>query len=291
MGNGLSYLGADLGGTRLRVAAVTPDGRLASELLSAPTGRDFGPDQLRRVLPELAGRVRLSLPVPPARFLGFGTPGVVADGPLSQCDNLPLLNGVELARLVRDAVDCPVAVENDARCFTLAEARFGAGRGADPVCGVTLGTGVGCGVMLDGRLHRGARSQAGEVWRIPLRGRHLEHFLSGDGVVRTYEAAGGAPGLDPAVIEARARGGESAATQAWQAFGEDLAFLCASVIALFDPAVIVVGGSLSGARDLYEAALRARLGDDVSGVTASALGAAAGVIGAAALSMDGTAGD
>lgn len=288
MGDGLCFLGADLGGTRLRVAAVMPDGRLASELVSTPTGRDFGPDQLRRVLPELTGRIRSTLPAPPARAMGFGTPGVVADGPLSQCDNLPLLNGVEIAALVRDAVDCPVALENDARCFTLAEARFGAGRGARDVCGITLGTGVGCGVLVEGRLHRGVRSQAGEVWRIPLRGRHLEHFLSGDGVVRTYEAGGGASGLDPAAVETRARAGEAEARRAWHAFGEDLAFLCTCVIALYDPALIVVGGSLSGARDLYGSALASHLGDDSKRIVGSELGQAAGVIGAAALNMDGS---
>jgi glucokinase len=287
MADGLLFLGADLGGTRLRVAAVTPEGRLASELVSAPTGRDFGPDQLRRVLPELTGRVRSALAAQPARALGFGTVGVVADGPLSQCDNLPLLNGVAIHELVRDAMDCPVALENDARCFTLAEARFGAGRGARDVCGITLGTGVGCGVILDGRVHRGASSQAGEVWRIPMRDRHLEHFVSGEGLVRTYEALGGAPGLDPVAVEARGRGGETEARKAWHAFGQDLAFLCTCVITLYDPSTVVIGGSLSRAQDLYGPALAASLGSDAARVAGSELGPAAGVIGAAALSMEG----
>jgi glucokinase len=291
MADGLLFLGADLGGTRLRVGAVTPDGRLAGELVSAPTGRDFGPDQLRQVLPELTGRVRSTLSAPPARSLGFGTVGVVADGPLSQCDNLPLLNGVAIRELLRDAVDGPVALENDARCFTLAEARFGAGRGARDVCGITLGTGLGCGVILEGRLHRGASSQAGEVWRIPMRARHLEHFVSGEGIVRTYEDCGGVPGLDPAAVEARARGGEAEARRAWQAFGHDLAFLCTCVITLYDPSLVVVGGSLSRAHDLYGPALASQLGADAGRIVRSELGPAAGVIGAAALSMEGAEAD
>jgi glucokinase len=281
------FLGADLGGTQLRMAAVTDEGRLASELVSAPTGPAFGPLELRHALPELAGRVRASLPHASPRGLGFGTAGVVGEGPLSQCDNLPLLNGVELAGLVRDAVGYPVRLENDARCFTLAEATYGAGRGARDVCGITLGTGVGCGVMLGGRLHRGAASQAGEVWRIPLRDQPLENFLSGDGVLRAYLAAGGEPGLDPVGVERRARAGEAAACMAWQSFAEDLAFLCACVIALYDPAVIVIGGSLSGARDVYGPVLASRLDGRPVRVVASELGPAAGVIGAATLNIVG----
>src|SRR5262249_5671320 len=151
------------------------------------------------------------------------TAGVVTDGPLTQCDNLPLLNDTPIGALVRSAVPWPVALENDARCFTLAEARFGAGRGARDVVGITLGTGVGCGVMLDGRLRRGASAQAGEVWKIPLRGRPVEHFVSGAGVVEAYRAAGGEPGPDAAAVEQRARAGDAAALAAWRSFGEDVA--------------------------------------------------------------------
>jgi glucokinase len=279
-------LGADLGGTQLRVAAVTLAGRLASQVHSAPTGKAFGPDELRRALPDLAERVRSGLPGREPEALGFGTPGVVVDGPLSQCDNLPLLNGVKIQQLVRDAVAFPVALENDARCYVLAEARFGAGRGVGDVCGISLGTGVGCGLMLDGRLYRGHAGQAGEVWRIPLRGRPVEHFLSGEGLVRSFLEAGGRGGLDAAGVEAAARAGDEAALAAWRAFGEDLAFLCACVIAVHDPALIVLGGSLSSAHDLYDGVLASQLEGLPTRVAKGELGGAAGVIGAAALTMN-----
>jgi glucokinase len=286
MVSGPYYLGVDLGGTQLRMGAVTQDGRLAKDVISVSTGRGFGPEDLRRTLRDLAARMRSALDGEVAA-LGFGTAGVVGHGPLSQCDNLPLLNGVVIEDLVRDAAGCPVALENDARCFTLAEARYGAGRGARDVCGITLGTGVGCGVLAGGGLLRGAASQAGEVWRIPLRGQHLEHFLSGAGVVRGYAAAGGAPdpGLDAARVEERARVGESAARSAWRAFGEDLALLCHFVIALLDPAVLVIGGSLSRASDFYKPVLASRLEGRATLIADAELGPAAGVIGAAALNI------
>jgi glucokinase len=289
MSSAARFLGVDLGGTQMRMAAVAADGRLATEVRSAQTGRDFGPGDLRRQLRELATQVRGEMGDGTVAALGFGTAGVVGHGPLSQCDNLPLLNGVDVGALVESTMaGCLVRVENDARCFTLAEARYGAGRGARDVVGITLGTGVGCGVMIGGQLHRGTASQAGEVWRIPVREGHLEHFLSGRGILRGYLARGGAPEatLAAAQVEERARAGDEAALRAWRDFGADLAFLCEAVIALLDPAVVVIGGSLSRAGDLYRPVLDARLGERAARVVAAELGPAAGVIGAAALHID-----
>jgi predicted NBD/HSP70 family sugar kinase len=282
------FLGVDLGGTQLRMAAVDAQGRLLTEVVSTPTGRGFGPEGLQDGLRELAARLLPTLDGREVAALGFGTAGVVGEGqPLTQSENLPLLNGVDVASLVRGTVPYPVRLENDARCFTLAEARYGAGRGARDVCGITLGTGVGCGVMTGGRLHRGHGFQAGEVWRIPLRGHHLEHFVSGAGVVRAYETAGGAGGgVDAPEVVSRARAGDAAARQAWSAFADDLAFLCEVVIALLDPAVIVIGGSLSQASDLFLEPLASRLAGQGARLAWCELGAAAGVIGAAALTID-----
>jgi len=281
------YLGVDLGGTQLRIAAVTGEGRLATEVVTVPTGKDFGPEDLRRQLKSLNGKVRDMVADHPIAALGFGTPGVIHQDSLTQSDNLPLLNGHNIEGVVSAAADCPVKLENDARCFTLAEARYGAGRGARNVCGVTLGTGLGCGVMTDGRLHRGVSSQAGEVWRIPLREHHFEYYLSGAGVVRGYAAAGGRADdpFDSARIASLARAGDAAAQAAWRAFGDDLYTLCEVIISLIEPEVIVIGGSLSQARDLYEATSLSRLARRSTRVAFAELGSAAGVIGAAALNI------
>jgi glucokinase len=283
---GSFYLGIDLGGTQLRMAAVTPEGRLLSELLSVPTGREFGPGDLEGSLADLTSRVR-SLAGDGAAALGFGSAGVIHPGPLTQSDNLPRLNGVDLEVLVKRVSGLPVRIENDARCFALAEARFGAGRGARSLCGITLGTGVGCGIVIEGRLHRGATSEAGEVWRIPLRGQPLERAVSGAGVVEAYRAAGGdgPEAIDAAELAVRARGGESAAKAAWESFGDDLALLCECALSLIDPELIVLGGSISKSRDLFEPALRDQLLERAERIAWAELGPAAGVIGAAALNI------
>ncbi len=286
MSNEPCYLGVDLGGTQIRIAAVGADGVLASELLSCPTGKGFGEVELRGVLRTLIESVSQALRGRRIAALGFGTAGVVKDGPLTQSDNLPLLNGVDIGAVVGDVAGMPVKIENDARCFTLAEARFGAARGARDVVGLTLGTGIGCGIMIGGRLHRGAAAQAGEIWRLPLRGRPLEYAVSGAGVVRNYLASGGPEGRDAAEIAARARGGDDAARTAWRLLGRDVAFACAAIVAVADPEMIVIGGSLARAHDLFEDGVASRLVKEQVRLGYSQLGHAAGVVGAAALNME-----
>ena len=282
------YLGVDLGGTQMRVAAVTPRGTLAGDVLAVRTGTAFTPDDLRRETRQLADRIARTMNGQALAGVGVGAAGVVTEGPLTQAPHLPRIEGTNVAQIVGEAMPrCPVTVENDARCFTLAEARFGAARGARDACGLSLGTGVGCGVMIGGRLHRGASSQAGEVWHIQLRGRSIEHFVSGAGIVRGYAAAGGRadPDLDAARIADKARASDAAAAEAWRSFGDDLGFLCEAIISLLDPEVIVLGGSLARARDLFGPALRARVAKHPTRIAEAELGAAAGVIGAAALNI------
>ena len=283
--DGSCYLGVDLGGTQLRMGAVGPDGRLLGDILSVPTGRGFGPADLvsqlgrsrLRIAPALAGRE--------VAALGIGALGVIRPGPLTQCDNLPLLNGTDLVELL-EATDRQVAIENDARCFVLAEARFGAARGASDVVGLTLGTGVGCGVMVARRLHRGHHREAGEAWRIPLRGEPVESHVSGGGVVRAYHAAGGRDELrDAAEVARAARGSDEAARSAWRSFGRDLGFLCQCAASLLDPECLVLGGSLANARDLFDEALGETLAQWPTRIVYSTLGTSAGVIGAAALQI------
>ncbi|HEY6551857.1 MAG TPA: ROK family protein [Vicinamibacteria bacterium] len=278
------HLGIDLGGTQLRMAAVGGDGSLLTPMLATPTGRDFGPDDLRAGVAELLARVKMQLGSASLAGVGLGTTGVVRPGPLSQCSNLPRLNGLDLAERLRAWTALPAAVENDARCFTLAEALYGAARGARHVVGITLGTGVGCGVMIDGHLHQGAFHEAGEVWDIPVRETEIEEFLSGAGLVRAFRAAGGdAAQPSAADLAERARAGDPAARAAWDAFGGDLAFLCHCIGRVIDPEAIVLGGSMAQARDLFDARLREKGKAVQARIRYSTLGPAAGVIGAASL--------
>jgi len=273
------------------MAAVDSSGQLMTEVQSLPTGRAFAAAGFGAGLKILLKQMEAALGDTQIGALGIGTPGVIVDDTISQSDNLPELNGCNLRDLAVAATSLPVSLENDANCFALAEGRFGAGHGARIICGITLGTGIGCGVVINGKIHRGAHCGAGEVYRIPLRGKHLEYFLAGAGVVRGYEGGRGArtssdEPLTAALVADWARNGDQAAQAAWSEFANDLHFACECIISLVDPEVIVIGGSLARAADLFQPEIDRRMEGRPTRIALAELGTAAGVIGAAALNFE-----
>lgn len=282
----LYYLGVDLGGTQMRMAAVTAEGALATPMFAVPTGKQFSSDNLHDQLQALHAQVRTEVSAQPIAAIGFGITGLVGATTLIAADFLPLLNGVNIVALAQDVLGYPTKIENDARCFVLAETRFGAARGARHVVGITLGTGVGGGVIVDGKVHRGAHANAGEVWSIPLRDKWLEHFVSTTGLVQGYKDAGGeVANVDAAQLAALARAGDAAARIAFQSYGADVALLCETIRALLDPEVIVIGGSIAQARDVFGEELMRRVSERGPRIAWAELGTAAGVIGAASLHL------
>ena len=280
------YLGVDLGGTQMRMAAVTNEGALATLMHAVPTGKQFSPDNLRDQLHALHAQVQTEIRAQPIAAIGFGLTGLVGATTLTAADFVPLLNDVNIVALAQEVLSYPTKIENDARCFVLAETRFGAARGARHVVGVTLGTGIGGGVVVDGKLHRGSHANAGEIWSIPLRDKWLEHFVSTAGLVQGYKDAGGEVGaIDVAKIAELARAGNSAALTAFQSYGADVALLCETIRALLDPEVIVIGGSIAQARDVFGEELLQRVAERGPRIAWAELGTAAGVIGAASLHL------
>src|SRR6186997_1244128 len=107
------FLGVDLGGTQLRMGAITRDGVLSGEVLAVPTGPAFAPDDLRRQTRELASRIARGMNGHTLAGLGVGAAGVVTDGPLTQAPHLPRIEGTNVAEIVAAAMpQCAVKVEN-----------------------------------------------------------------------------------------------------------------------------------------------------------------------------------
>lgn len=280
------YLGVDLGGTQMRMAAVTAAGVLATPMFAVPTGKQFSAENLHDHLQALHAQVQTEIRAQPIAAIGFGITGLVGTTTLTAADFLPLLNGVNIVALAQESLGYPAKIENDARCFVLAETRFGAARGARHVVGITLGTGAGGGVIVDGKLLRGAHANAGEIWSIPLRDKWLEHFVSTAGLVQGYKDAGGeAVEVDAAKIAELARVGDDAARAAFQSYSADVAILCETIRALLDPDVVVIGGSIAQARDVFGEELLQRVAEHGPRIAWAELGTAAGVIGAATLNL------
>lgn len=279
-------IGVDLGGTQLRLAAVSAAGELATEVCTASTGIDFSPIDLTRELQRMWAQVQIALPGHSFRAGGVGVTGIVRQQRLVAADFLPKLIAQDLPDIFNAAVgNLPFKIENDARCFLLAEARFGAGRGARNACGITLGTGAGGAVMLNGELISGVNAEAGEIWRIPLREHHLEYFVSGSGLVRNYQTISGsiANPITAAEVATRARAGDRAALQAWESYGNDVYTLCETMISLLEPEVIILGGSMAQAHDLFGERFEKKLAGRATRIAFAELDTAAGLIGAAAL--------
>jgi N-acylmannosamine kinase len=287
-------LALDLGGTTTR-AALVRGGRVEQRSV-APTPAREGPEAAVAVAAELltpfVGRVDA---------VCVAATGRVHDGRVSAVNRatLPGWGEFPLARALAELTGLPVRVVNDAHAATWGEARFGAGRGARDFAFVTVSTGIGAGVVAEGRLLRGARGLAGHLgfWNLagdgvagsvgaPDGGRTvLEHLASGTGIARAGSAACGEPLSTREVFE-RAEGGDARARAVVQEAVDALARALVDLRWLVDPERVAVGGSV-GLAPGYLVALREALSrlepEDPLAVVAADLGADAGLLGAAAL--------
>ncbi len=261
-------IGIDLGGSKITGIVLDALGReCARERIATPTG-DYAATVAAVV--SLVGMLETGAGT--RCHVGVGTPGAVskATGLMKNC-NSTCLNGRPLHADLQRALAREIRIANDADCFALSEAHDGAAIGARTVFGVILGTGVGGGVVVEGRLVVGPNAIAGEWGHNPLPwpadderpgpacycGKHgcLETFLSGPGLARDHAAAGGEM-LTAKALAARATAGDARCNAALERYEDRLARGLATVINLLDPEVIVLGGGLSQLSRLYESVPR-----------------------------------
>jgi fructokinase len=204
---------------------------------------------------------------PVAPGIGVGIPGALSrhSGRIKNANSTWLI-GRPFDRDLERALGRPVRLANDANCFALSEARDGAAVGAASVFGVILGTGVGGGIVVDGRILEGRNAIAGEWGHNPLpwprdderpgpacycgKAGCIETFLSGAGLARDHEAAGGTA-RSANEVAAAAAAGDPAAEATLTRYHDRLARALAHVVNILDPAVVVLGGGLSNLGSLY----------------------------------------
>jgi fructokinase len=256
-------IGVDIGGSKIAALALDAGGgELARRRQEVP--RDYAGliDALLRIVEALVQAHG------PAASVGIAMPGLIgADGTPSRAVNLPWLAGRPLRGDLQQALGVPVAVGNDANCFALSEAVDGAAAGAAVVFGATLGTGVGGGIVIDGRPLVGANAIAGEWGHNPLplpdaaagppvlcgcgRVGCVESWLNGAAFARDYARITGRAAEGPTIAQLAA-GGDEPARAAIDGYAQRLAAALAGVINLLDPEVIVLGGGLSSLPRLYD---------------------------------------
>ncbi len=300
-----TVIGIDVGGTAMKGGLVGPDGAIERRG-GAPTPVREGEGAILDALERLARALRRGRRV---AAVGLGVAGAVrADaGVVASSPNIPCWRDHPVGPLLSSRLGVPVAVENDANAAALAEARLGAGRGAANVLTATLGTGIGGGIVVGGRLWRGDAGRAGELGhtvvdvdgpRCACGGRGcVEAYASATGIRRLWTAMGGrarratAPAVED--LAARARRGDARALGAFAAAGQAFGAAIATWINVLDIRTIVVGGGVAGALDLLLPAARAELDGRLFGmdpasvrIVRGALGDDAGVLGAALIARE-----
>lgn len=299
-------LGIDIGGTNTVFGILDPTGRIHHKR-SIPTRALEGGE---RVMARIIETARELVQAYPVQAIGVGSAGQI-NPETGICafanENLPGWTGMPIADRLRTALSLPVRVDNDANVAALAEQRFGAGRGVRDLVCITLGTGVGGGILVGGKLVTGPTGRGGEVGHIIVQtggapcpcGMQgcLEAYASATAIVRQAREAlasqpsGALAGVEPLTAKAvcdAAAAGDPVADRVLEQTCHHLAAGIAGLISLFEPAILLLGGGVSLAGqplldrvDRYLQAWpmtrgRARLGF-------CALGDDAGVIGAAAL--------
>ncbi|MDX9975575.1 MAG: ROK family protein [FCB group bacterium] len=285
MGSG-GIVAVDMGGTRMRCAAVGADDAMGP-VRAVPTLRERPAQAILKDLAALIADARRELPQ--CDGLALGIPTVLdAEGGLVECDNLPTMTGVSIKAELHERTGMTVRVNNDASCFAMGEWWKGAGAGCRNLCGITLGTGIGLGLVLDGRLYSGSHGAAGEIWRTPLPdGRTVEECGSGSFLSQAF-ASRTALCLAGEEIARRAAQGDPDAHAAFDEYGRALGSVVAFVVNLVDPDVTVLGGSIARSFALFEQSLRTVLNNvRAPRVEASGLGESAALWGAAKLFRDG----
>ena len=261
-------IGVDIGGTSIKAAIVQPDGEVcavAQTSTRAEKGRDVIAAGLVRVVEETLLSARAENLEPSG--IGIATAGTIdeTDGSIfAATDNLPGWTGFQLRAFAQERFQLPVSVVNDAQAAALSELHFGIGRGLSDFVVITLGTGVGGGIVSGGNLLRGPQGFAGSIGHSVIRsggrpcncGRSgcLEAYVSTVALVREYRDSGGSvpPGhVDEAALALKinqlARSGEKAAQTAYACLAGYLAEGIADLFNLLDPqAVILSGGLIEG---------------------------------------------
>jgi glucokinase len=309
-----SAVGIDLGGSHVLAAVVDDDGKIVDR--SEYDLTDHDPDVVIKSIAKAVADVLGRLKDPPVA-IGIGSPGNIdaATGTVRYSPNFGWTD-VPLGGRLRERFDLPVFVGNDARCATLGEYSYGTGRGTSNFVLLTLGTGIGGGIVASGKLQLGDAGGAGEIGHHQIRATDgficncgktgcFEAQASGTGLIRHALAlapsfprsalvSGKPEKLGSKAIRRAAEEGKPHGVAAWNRYVDDLSRGLANVIAFVNPELIALGGGVASAGDFMLAAVRPRVEELTTMVprghtkiTIASLGNDAGAIGAAAMARRG----
>ncbi len=310
-------IGIDVGGTNVKIALVDGEGKIIYSN-SVPTyaqmGYEYTVNNIKQAIRDLMKETNTD--AKEIEGIGFDFPGQVdyKTGVVKLAPNIPGWVNVPIAQMIEEEFNIPTRIDNDVRCAALGELKFGAGKGCENFVCITVGTGIGSGLVINGQLVRGAANAAGEIGHIKLQMHGgpicgcgdtgcLEAFASGPSIVamaqeylkggkstKFREMAGADGEITPYIVAKAAEAGDPVAKRIFEIVGTYIGMGLVSVINLLNPEKVIIGGGVAAAGDLLLAPIRKTVkeramvvaGNSVEIVPAQ-LGNSAGVIGASML--------
>jgi len=292
----LPCVGIDLGGSKIRAAIATADGTIQAESTERTDmhGGIRVLDQIHRMVEDLQGTSGVN-----AQRVAVGSPGVMdAEGRFQLSFNIDDLAELALAEELHDRLRMPVVVENDVNIAALGEQWQGLGRGHNNFAVLSVGTGLGMGLVLNRRLHRGARGFAGEIAYLPigadprsaesLRVGALESAVGTHGILQRFSALGGSAHDANEVFKA-AHEGDHVARQVVAVEAELIAAAILAVCTVVDPELIIMTGGIGADRGFVDQVRTAtkEISPHEVVIERSQLGERSGVVGAVAAALYG----
>ena len=307
-------IGIDVGGTNVKLALVSPEGKIIYSN-SIPTHAEMGYEYTVNNIKEAIRDLLKETDSKPENIqgIGFGFPGQVdyKSGIVRLAPNIPGWVDVPIAKMIEEEFHIPTRVDNDVRTATLGELNYGAGVGCENLVCITVGTGIGSGIVLNGKLVRGANNAAGELGHIKLNMQGgplcgcgdrgcLEAYASGPSIVAMAEEyiRGGKstkyrelanPDITPYIVAVAAKEGDPVARQIFRIMGEYIGMGLTSVVNLLNPEKIIIGGGVAESGDILLEPIRETIAKRAMTIqrqveiVPAQLGNTAGVIGASLL--------
>lgn len=244
------FIGLDLGGTNIHVGLVTRKGAIKKEI-TTPTEAWKGKTA---VLKNIENAIQPLMQFKP-KGIGIGAPDCdFKTGKIGKCVNIPLSN-FNLVGFIKKKFKIKAKADNDANCFALGEALFGAGRNYKDIVGITLGTGFGSGIIIDKKVYHG-KGRAGELGHLTINFSGpkcncgnigcIEEYVSVRAVTRAYGSS-----KTPLEVYHLALKGDQKAIKTFEDFGFYLGVALASVVNTFDPDVVIIGGNMAKNWDMF----------------------------------------
>ena len=255
-------IGVDLGGSKYRIGLVNSNFEIIGESIRVSVDDISDAEILVKSISDSVVKLSNSnnISIENIHGMGIGSPGPldIHTGIILETLNLDYLIGYPLVEKLKEILSMDVSLGNDANCFVLGQQIAGAAKGFQNVFGITLGTGFGCGIIIDGKLHEGSTYTAGEYANSAYLEGVFEDYISGRGLKSIFKRITGEESR-PFLIEDAARAGDEKAIQTFTEFGGHIGNSLSYVINLLDPSIVVIGGSIANAYDLFIDSLRESL--------------------------------